>query len=69
MAQDNLANRYTYHAPQANQLPRYELIRAACLTLAELIVANTPPSREQAVALTHLDGVMFNANAAIARNE
>jgi hypothetical protein len=37
--------------------------------LAQVIIENTPASREQATALTHLDGVMFNASAAIARNE
>ena len=64
-----LQNRYTYHAPKADQLGRYAEIRAACLALAETIARLTPVSREQSVALTSLDAVMFNANAAIARNE
>ncbi len=69
MAQDMLINRYSYHAPTGSQIRRYEVLRAACLELAELIVEHTPTSREQSTALTHLDGVMFFANAAIARNE
>jgi len=38
-------------------------------SLAFFIVKNTPPSREQSLALTHLEEAIFYANAAIARNE
>jgi hypothetical protein len=64
-----LKKRYTYHPPKGDQLDRYRRIREGCLALAALIVGNTPASREQSVALTALDSVIFNANAAIARNE
>lgn len=66
---EELANRFTYHAPQPGQQPRYEAIRAKALELATLIIDSTPSSREQSVSLTQLDAVVFNANAAIARNE
>ena len=66
---DDLANRYTYHAPKGDQAKRYGEIRKACLDLASVVVALTPGSREQSTALTKLDEVMFFANAAIARNE
>ena len=65
----DLDNRYDYHAPHGDQAGRYEEIRAKCKELAQFICARTPYSREQSEALTCLDGVMFNANAAIARNE
>lgn len=64
-----LDNDYKYHAPKGGQQERYVAIRAKALELAEMIVHNSPPSREQSVALTHLDEVVMNANAAIARNE
>jgi hypothetical protein len=69
VTKEELENRYSYHAPQGTQAERYGKIRAKCLELAELIVENTPYSREQSSALTWLDNVMFHANAAIARNE
>jgi hypothetical protein len=33
------------------------------------LMTMTPPSREQSLALTHLDECVMNAHAAIARNE
>lgn len=64
-----LRNRFLHHAPKNDQAPRYEAIREGCLALAEGIVQYTPPSREQSLALTHLETAMMFANAAIARNE
>lgn len=64
-----LENDYTYHAPKNDQQQRYELIRNMAKELAITIVENTPPSREQSVALTELEHVVMVANAAIARNE
>lgn len=69
MSKGELENRYSYHAPKGDQQERYVAIRAKCLELALLIADTTPQSREQSVAFTSLDAVMFNANAAIARNE
>lgn len=66
---EELANRYSYHAPKGDQPERYTRIRAKCLELARVIAEDTPASREQSTAFTALDTVMFNANAAIARNE
>ena len=65
----DLQNRFTYHAPKGDQGERYVALRAAALTLAMDITAKTPPSREQSLALTHLEEAVFWANAAIARNE
>ena len=64
-----LKTRFTYHPPKGNQPERYEAIRGHALTFATFIVATTPESREQSLALTALDEVVFWANAAIARRE
>lgn len=64
-----LAHRYDYHAPFGNQAERYAAIRAEIGKLAVYIAERAPASRELSTALTHLDAVMFYANAAIARNE
>jgi hypothetical protein len=65
----DLQNRFSYHAPKGDQAERYEHIRAEALRYARLINENTPASREQSLALTHLEDAVMWANAAIARNE
>lgn len=64
-----IENAFTYHAPKPDQLPRYEELRHSAKDLAQRIVRRTPPSREQSLALTHLEDAVMWANAAIARNE
>lgn len=44
-------------------------LRDAGHELAKLINDKTPASREQSLALTHLEDAVMWANAAIARNE
>jgi len=66
-----IANDHCYHAPKAelNQAARYEQIREAGRAFAMLLLGITPPSREQSLALTHIEEAVMMANAAIARNE
>ena len=64
-----IENDFKYHSPKDDQPERYVTIREKAKELAITIVENTPPSREQSVALTELDHVVMMANAAIARNE
>lgn len=64
-----LENNFTYHSPKDDQPGRYILLRDEAKSLALLICQNTPLSREQSLALTHLEQSIFWANAAIARNE
>ena len=66
---EDIENRFTYHAPKGDQADRYETVRAKAKELAHFINEVTPTSREQSLALTKLDEVVFWANAAIARNE
>jgi hypothetical protein len=61
--------RFTYHPPKGDQASRYEDMRANARLLAEFINDVTPECREQALAFTALDEVVFWANAAIARRE
>lgn len=66
---EELQNRYSYHAPKNDQGERHELIRREVGKVARVIVANTPCSPEQARALNCLDEAMLLASAAIARRE
>jgi hypothetical protein len=69
MSSLDLNNVFRYHAPKGDQAQRYERLRTQARTLAELIQATTPTSREQSLALTNLQQAIMWANAAIAINE
>ena len=64
-----METRFTYHPPKDDQPKRYNSLRLGAKNLAELIVAYAPDSREQSLALTHLEQAIMWANAAIARRE
>lgn len=64
-----IENAFTYHAPKDDQPQRYTELRDAGKTLAELMTALCPQSRELSLALTNLEQAIMWANAAIARNE
>ncbi len=63
-----IENNFTYHAPKPGQAELYTQLREKAKELAHLIVELTPASREQSLALTHLEEATFWSNAAIARN-
>jgi len=65
----DLEQRFTYHAPKDDQIGKYEAIRTAAKGLARFLLDVTPASREQSLAMTNLEQVVFWSNAAIARNE
>lgn len=65
----SIESNFTYHPPKDGQPERYQTIREKAKELAMLIDAECPKSREQSVAMTHLETAVFWANAAIARNE
>ena len=69
MENSELVTRFTYHRPEGNQAERYEQIRDKALKFAMFLVISTPESREQSLALTHLEETVMWANAAIARRE
>jgi hypothetical protein len=66
---ERLEHNFVYHAPKNDQARRYETLRAYALSHAKVILEMTPTSREQSLAFTKLEEVVFWANAAIARNE
>lgn len=66
---DELQNRFTYHAPQGNDVDKYQMIRNIGLSFATVINELVPDSREKALAITKLEEVVFWANAGIARNK
>jgi hypothetical protein len=69
IADEDLANRFTYHPPKDGQADRYERIRAFAHSTARAINETAPDSREKSLAITHLEDAVMWANAAIARNE
>jgi hypothetical protein len=69
ITEGDLQKRFTYHAPKEDQPVRYQQIRNMAYSLAEYIVINTKPSREQSLAITHIEDAVMWANAGIARNE
>lgn len=69
MTPEDLTNRFTHHPPKGDQAVRYSEIRRKALEFAQLINDMTPGSREQSLAITHLEDAVMWANAAIAKNE
>jgi len=70
MNPNDITNRFTYHPPKGSaQVEDYSKIRQGAKAFAEYINANVPESREKSLAITHLEEVVFWANAAIARED
>ena len=69
LLQLRIENDFTYHAPKPGQPERYQALREKAKEFALLIVELTPISREQSLAITHLEDAVASANSAIARNE
>ena len=68
VGEEDLENRFTYHAPKDGQAETYHLIRRTGKHLASLIDEKCPDGREKSLALTKIEeGVMW-ANAAVARH-
>lgn len=65
---NELDHRFDFHRATPITAPAYESIRAICKEAARQILSRTPESREQSLAVTHLEEAMFWANAAVARH-
>lgn len=63
-----LETAFRHHPPAGDQLDRYATVRAHALSMATAVLLSCPPSRERALALSHLETAMFWANASIARS-
>lgn len=65
----DLENRFTFHPATTEDTKKaHESVRNGCLAHARELNSLLPEGREKALAMTHLEEVMFWANAAIARN-
>lgn len=65
---DDIVHRFTYHPPKEGQPEQYQELRTMAAQLADKMIRLCPVSREQSLALTHLEEAIFWANAGIARN-
>lgn len=63
----DIIHRFTYHAPKAEQIPKYNLLRDAARSFALLISETCPEGREKSLAITKIEESVMWANAAIAR--
>ena len=68
MSTEDLAKRFTLAAVDDRQKQEMAEIRRVCQNLGADILGLVPESREQSLAMTKLEEVMFWANAGIARN-
>lgn len=68
MKAEDLSNRFTFHPASRATGPQYDSVRSMCHELAVELDSICPDSRELSLAITHLEEVMFWANAAVARN-
>lgn len=65
----DLVNRFSHHAPQDEEtVKKYEMMRSIALSFSAVINDLVPDSREKSLAITHLEEVVFWANAGIARS-
>ena len=62
-----LEDNTTSHKPDEDQVARMAHVRMAVFVLGHKLLELVPPGREQSLALTNLEQVMFWANAGIAR--
>jgi hypothetical protein len=70
MEKTEIENRFSFHPANTEEKKQaHETIRNLCLRAATDIKNLVPAGREQSLAITNLEQVMFWANAGIARNE
>jgi hypothetical protein len=62
-----IVRRFTSHQPESWQIHAMEEVRTMAQDLARRLVVLVPGGREQALALTHLEEMVFQANAGISR--
>ncbi len=68
MTEQDLRERFTYHAPSPDGIARHSSLTEVRLDAAITVEAVTMPGREQSLALTKLEEAKFWASAAVARN-
>lgn len=66
---NEIDRRFNHHPPDTDRIEKHQGIRTAFKYVAQVVVVQTPSSREQSLAITALEEAAFWANAAIARQE
>lgn len=61
-----LRNRFFYHPPTPDTLPRFATVNEGCFALAKLLRDTVPKGRGLSLALTHLEDCRMRANFGIA---
>lgn len=70
MTNEDIRNRFAFHAATTEEKRNDHMsVRENCHQLAKFLNDKLPEGREKALAITHLEEVMFWSNAAIARNQ
>lgn len=64
---DLWAYNLTNHKPTAEGIRKIEALRSAAIAMSAAIIDLCPPGRDQAMALTKNEEMLFHANAAVAR--
>lgn len=64
---DLWAYNLTNHKPTAEGIRRIEALRSAAKAMADAIIDLCPPGRDQAMALSNNEQMLFHANAGVAR--
>lgn len=67
LTDEEIDTRFTYHTPKEYQPEKYTHLRGEARSLALLINAYVPDSREKSLALTKLEESVMWVNAGIAR--
>lgn len=62
----NLDNVFSYHAPDSEQITKYQAIREAAKVFAQVVIENTPSSADQTAAIRKIREAVMTANASIA---
>ncbi|MEO8128358.1 MAG: hypothetical protein ABI822_14760 [Bryobacteraceae bacterium] len=65
----DLLNRFTYRPLNAEQVHRYDMIRAEGLGFSKMLLQACPRSPEQTLAIRKIEEAVMWASSAIARNE
>lgn len=64
--QFDLDHIFCYHAPEGDDLERYQKIREAGKAFAEVILANTPECEDQTCAINMIRDTVMVSNASVA---
>ena len=69
MNPEDIEHRFAFHAATTEEKRNeHTSVRENCRQLADFLNDKLPEGREKALAITHLEEVMFWGNAAIARD-